>query len=136
LKIESNFVRYHLPTLFWGAVIITLMSIPTNYIPKVHILGYDKLGHSAFFLLLGFLVYRSIEHSKLKPKSSYRSIQFMLIIVGSFGYLSELYQHFIPGRSTDFYDWIADLIGAFGSVIIIFIYNYYKNKKLLKLTQN
>jgi VanZ family protein len=136
LKIESNFLRYHLPAFFWGLVIIVVMSIPANYIPKVHILGYDKIGHSGFFLLLGFLVYRSIEHSRLKPKSANRSIHLMLIIVASFGYLSELYQHFIPGRSTDLYDWIADLIGAFVSVFLIIIYNYLRNKKALGVADN
>ena len=53
------------------------------------------------------------------------------IIATFYGFLDELHQSFIPGRSNEFLDWLADLVGAGLGVIFVFylmkLLKYYPN---------
>ena len=60
----------------------------------------------------------------------------MLFFVMVFGCVSELYQHFIPGRTPDIFDFIADTIGGLVSIIAELFYNIYKSKERLKVDNN
>jgi VanZ family protein len=136
LKILSRSIRYHLPPVLWALIILISMSIPAEYIPKVKIFGYDKIAHIGVFMVFGILVYRSIINWQLKNINILRSILFSLFSVMFFGFFSEAYQQFIPGRTPDIYDFIADTIGGLIAIPIILIYNLYKSKKLLQVENN
>jgi VanZ family protein len=136
LKIISSFIRYHFPAILWAAIILFLMSLPAQYIPKVKIIGYDKIAHAGVFFLFGILIYRSIINWKHKPASIFISLMLMLFFVMVFGCLSELYQHFIPSRTPDVYDFFADSIGGLFSIIAELFYNFYKTKERLKVSSN
>lgn len=60
--------------------------------------GLDKLGHAALFLPAGYL-------GGLLPLWSLGGLV-------SFGGVTELAQHFVPGRSPEVLDVVADLVGA------------------------
>jgi VanZ family protein len=136
LKILSRSIRYHLPPVLWALIILVAMSIPANYIPKVRIFGYDKIAHIGVFIVFGILVYRSIINWQLKNLNTIQSILFSLFSVMFFGFFSEAYQHFIPGRSPDIYDFIADTIGGLIAIPIILIYNFFKSKRLIQVENN
>lgn len=136
MKILSRSIRYHLPPVLWALIILISMSIPAEYIPKVKIFGYDKIAHIGVFMVFGILVYRSIINWQLKNINILRSILFSLFSVMFFGFFSEAYQQFIPGRTPDIYDFIADTIGGLIAIPIILIYNLYKSKKLLQVENN
>lgn len=136
MKILSHSIRYHLPPVLWALIILVAMSIPANYIPKVKIFGYDKVAHIGVFMVFGMLVYRSIINWQRKNISIFQSILFSLLSVMFFGFFSEAYQQFIPGRMPDIYDFIADTIGGLIAIPIILIYNLYKSKRLLQVENN
>lgn len=136
MKIISHFVRYHVPPVFWALTILIAMSIPANYVPKVKIFGYDKIAHIGVFLVFEALVYRSFVNLRYKFPGMLQPLLYSFCIVLFFGFFSEAYQHFIPGRMPDIYDFIADTIGALLAIPIILMYNYYKSKRLLEVENN
>ncbi|TVR45219.1 MAG: VanZ family protein [Puniceicoccaceae bacterium] len=68
----------------------------------------DKLAHFLVFGLLGTLVYRSLWHGRPGPAP----ILAALVLTSLFGAFDEWHQSFIPGRSAEVADWIADTLGA------------------------
>jgi VanZ family protein len=70
--------------------------------PKIH--NFDKLVHFSAFGLLATLV------ARVGP--GWRGAVWALIITSAFGASDEWHQSFVPGRSCDFFDWLADTLGA------------------------
>jgi len=64
----------------------------------------DKFGHFGIYGLLGTLVCRVVPGRW--------GGWWALIIVSAYGASDEWHQSFVPGRSTELEDWIADTIGA------------------------
>jgi len=52
----------------------------------------------------------------------------MLIVVMLYGGMDEFHQHFVPGRSVDVYDFLADTIGALIAIVFI-VMHYHSTKK-------
>jgi VanZ family protein len=44
------------------------------------------------------------------------------LIAAIYGALDEYHQYFVPNRSSEFLDWVADLIGV---IIAVFLLRYY-----------
>ena len=70
--------------------------------------GSDKVVHFLLFGLMATLVARIETVARTRPLGRYAAI----LIVSVFGVTDELHQHFTPGRSMDFWDWVADSLGA------------------------
>ena len=43
-----------------------------------------------------------------------------MIIVTFYGMLDEFHQSFIPGRSMEFFDWLADFLGAAAGITFVY----------------
>jgi VanZ family protein len=69
----------------------------------------DKLAHLSEYAFLGFLAWRCFRHQIKNPE---------LLFVVSLGFcslygaLDEIHQYFIPSRTFDVLDWLADNLGA------------------------
>lgn len=113
----NSFSRYHLPPFIWGLIIFIVSSIPSDKIPNIQIFGIDKIVHIFAFFVFGYLVFRSINYSKGVNYSFKKIATYVIIIVAIFGVIDELYQGLIPGRTTDFFDFVADLIGGILSIV-------------------
>jgi len=115
------------PAIGWALLIFALSSIPSSALPKIALLTYDKLIHVIIFFIFGILVYFAFG---LKGNSvSFRwSQSFMvLLIVIAYGVLDEFHQSFVPGRTPDFYDAMADTAGGCLSAVSVFLYTRMKN---------
>ncbi len=103
-----------LPPLAWAALILAASSIPQGHLPEVR--GVDKLAHLGMYGVLGFLTARAASAGS-RP---WRLFMLVLVGISVFGALDEWHQQFIPGRSADAHDWLADTLGAgFGSMISV-----------------
>ena len=69
----------------------------------------DKLQHAAAFLGLGALLY-AVAANYWRP--GWMTAVGMFLVAGTYGALDEWTQQFVPGRTADPIDWVADLIGA------------------------
>lgn len=100
------------PPLIWSLVILSLTSIPNLQVsvPK----GSDKWAHFVVYAVLGVLVARAAE---VIPRRV-ALLAAVVLGVSLFGAIDEWHQGFIPGRSPDVRDWMADsaggLVGATG----------------------
>lgn len=97
------------PALLWAAIIFALSSRPTLPVSLSH--GSDKLAHYLAYAVLGGLAARAVPAG--------RRFALIAILLGvAYGASDELHQHFVPGRSVEFADWIADSLGVLAGVSV------------------
>ena len=95
-------------------LILGVSSLPSENIPKLMLLNFDKLIHLVEYFILGVLLMKSMKNISTK----------MLIYVIPFGIffgiMDEYLQSFILGRFSSSLDVLADTIGVFiGSLLVI-----------------
>jgi len=100
--------------LILGIVIILILSlIPTAEAPRFQKIGMDKVLHFGAYALLGMIAQAAV---------GFHSITIGIIL----GTVTELLQHFVPGRTVEFLDWVANVLG-----LGLGIGSYFIAKKLL-----
>lgn len=83
--------------------------------------NFDKVAHFSVYGLLATLVLRALIGTRAF---------WAIVIVSAFGVSDELHQHFTPGRSMEFMDWVADTLGA---TLAVGLYTYWAwYRKLLE----
>jgi len=96
-------VRAWLPAVAWGALIFLVSSRPT--IPVALESGTDKIAHCLVYAVLGALLARGQVASGISVGAA---ATLGLLYAAS----DEWHQSFVPGRSADAADWIADAVGV------------------------
>ncbi len=91
-------------SLYWLAIFVAT-HLPKSSLPRLH--GSDKLYHLMAFSGLAFLLAWA-----LPVKSRLRHLNTVLIIAVLYAGLDEFTQQFIPGRTGDIRDWMADVLGV------------------------
>jgi VanZ family protein len=112
----KTIVKRWTPAILYACFILSLSSIPSQKLKSPIFAHYDKILHTLLYAGAYLAFYFSIR----KPI-------FTLALVLCFAAFDEYYQSFIPGRHCNFYDWIADSIGATTAMISCLIYARYKN---------
>ena len=124
-----------MPLFFYWLLILTLTSLPGADMPDIKI--NDKIEHFLAFGGLGFLL-----HLSLRIQDKFYIIKklpwlFAIIFVAFYAAFDELHQLFIPGRSCDIKDWIADMIGVtIGVVVMAFLIFIFDKKKPDQINNN
>jgi VanZ family protein len=121
-------IKKFIPGIAWFFVVLTLISIPGEDLPKVDNwlikIDYDKFIHVGIFAVLAFLFMYPIVKSSLPIKEKWHYCIKITIATIIWGITTELLQkYFIPGRSFSLADWLADSIG--GVAALIFCKKYY-----------
>jgi VanZ family protein len=105
------------PVAAYAAAIFALSSIPGRSFPAGQpVWDWDKLAHALLFAGLGALVYRAA----VGPPPAARWFA-AVSIAASWGVLDELHQRFTPGRSSDGWDALADLVGAVAGATLLLL---------------
>jgi VanZ family protein len=89
----------------------------------------DKIVHFLVYGLLATLVVRTRAGGRIWPWVA-------LAITSVYGITDELHQSFVPGRSMEFADWMADTLGA---ALAIFLYTkcaWYRTRLEMPLRRN
>jgi VanZ family protein len=107
--------KYLLPALIWTVIIMVLISIPGSTFPRTslfHIPHFDKLVHAGIFAVFTLLVnYGMYMQDDSFFKRNHYTISLSAGVI--FGVLTEWFQlHYVPGRSGEWPDLLADLLGA------------------------
>lgn len=92
----------------WVALTLTLTSIP-NPSFRVPFLFSDMLAHFGFYGVAGFLC---ALWQREAGRGGRRAVAFAVAFVCVLGAIDEVHQQWIPGRSMEFLDWIADATGG------------------------
>lgn len=75
----------------------------------------DKLAHMGAYAMLGVLVVRGLA-GRLRVRLTVRLAVWTVVVTTLYGVSDELHQMFVPGRSADVFDVMADAAGAFAAV--------------------
>jgi len=98
----------------WIAIQLTLTSLPGAAIPVSINHPFDWVGHFSLYAGLGALLARVAALNGWRRRSLF--IAAALISLGAA--LDELHQLFIPGRDAEFFDWVADTLGAIAGLTV------------------
>ena len=116
----SAFFPFQIPALLWTFVIFILLSVPGSSIPHVSVPHADKLVHISMFFIHAFLVWIAISLPRERwfATALGRKLCSAAIAV-CYGAFGEYYQRFIPSRSADVMDAVANALGAFLFLLVV-----------------
>ncbi len=97
-----------LPALAWAGLLFWLSSQST--LPSAVFLfdGIDKFFHAGAYGVLALLVWLALPRGGGRT----RRVVLALALASVYGVSDEVHQHWVPGRTTDVFDWLADTSGA------------------------
>ena len=92
-----------IPALVWAAAIYLVSG--RSSVPVPGVTGADKVLHFGAYALLGLLLAFAAHRSALHPAVA-------AVLGALYGASDEFHQSFVPGRSPDIRDWVADALGV------------------------
>jgi len=102
-----RFFVYALPPLLYAGFIFYLSA--QSALPSPGIEGFDKVEHLAAYALLGALIARGFYgYGVARQKALLLGVLFGTL----YGISDEYHQSFVPGRTADWKDAVADLLGS------------------------
>ena len=125
-----RFLWYQVPFLAACLAIFgvsSLQSVPALPLPFLQ----DKIPHAVVFAVLAILAFRAFLHQdrveRLRDSPGTSAFLFSLF----YGALDEFHQYYVPGRMTDIWDLVADVIGAaIGLIVFVRVRAYMKSRNL------
>ncbi len=131
-RTSKEYFWYQLPAVLWAAAIFIESAIPAKEIPRLpH--GSDKVIHATLFFIFCWLTHRALKFQNFAWLSR---ISLFIAIVGTaiYGFTDEYHQIFVPGRTPDVYDLLADILGASIYLLIIAIAEERRRGKQYNIT--
>lgn len=121
----KRFAYYQLPVVLWAITIFILSSIPK--FPELKVpLGTDKFVHVIVYFVFCWLSYRAFKYQEKYPLLQTYAAVCAILLTALYGYLDEVHQLYVEGRSYDLYDWAADTFGAFLFLIVLWGWQKFK----------
>ncbi len=102
--------RFWAPAAVWAAIIFVLSSIPARAFPATNLLSYDKVIHALVYSVLGALSFVAIRRTSSLGVIWIIAVATAMAVL--YGMTDEFHQLFVPGRSADWHDVVADGIGG------------------------
>ena len=115
-----NFVRYQLPALLWAIIIFVSSSMPGTSPLLAPFFKHDKIVHTFVFFLCAVLMFRALKHQVHFPFVARHALFLSVLFTILYGAGDEFHQLFVPRRSADIMDFLADSTGAALSSILVF----------------
>ncbi|MDZ4695393.1 MAG: VanZ family protein [Deltaproteobacteria bacterium] len=105
-----------IPPLIWAAAVFVLSSLPGSSLPDLGFAMQDKFAHSLVFATLAALVLRALGGTRFQSKPLV-AMGIAVAIATAYGVSDEFHQSFVPRRSPDVLDVVADSFGALMGVV-------------------
>jgi VanZ family protein len=98
------------PALAYAGLIFYLSSRPDPlpFLPPAFF-QQDKLLHAAEYAVLGALLVSGLRLAGVRP---WLALVGAVLLASAFGASDEVHQSFVPARTADVADWVADTLGA------------------------
>ncbi|MBQ9214079.1 MAG: VanZ family protein [Bacteroidales bacterium] len=116
-----NFLKKYKLSIIWALIMLLATTMkPSDEMPKFEIPYFDKIVHFGIFGVLGFLI-------SYEKRSSYYNT---LILCALYGVAIEIIQSFLPWRSFEWADMLADTLGALAGILVAkYLIGFAKNLK-------
>ena len=111
--------------VLWMLFLFGILLYPVawqNVLPgPERITGFDKAAHIGLFAVTGFaIVFATTSRTRLRTRLLLAATAGVVLGAGA-----EISQHFIPHRTMDIYDFLADLVGlGLGLAVFSLLYRY------------
>jgi VanZ family protein len=101
------------------AAIIFWLSSQSNPLPMLprDWLAQDKVLHACEYAVLGAMLVVAL---RLLGLGTGRALLLAVLLASAYGASDEVHQSFVPGRSADVLDWVADTFGALLGAVAAF----------------
>jgi len=119
---KTNKKVFYLPMIIIAATIFILSSIQQPEFINIGFEFTDKILHFIAYFSLGSATIIGLVRNK-DEWSRKKLIMVVLLIGALYGASDETHQLFVPGRSCDIADWIADCVGISFSLLFINIFD-------------
>ncbi len=100
----------------WMALLFYLSHQPGLDTPMLFS-GQDKVLHAVVYGLLGLLLLAA--QPRQAQGYSWRQVGISTLIASLYGLSDEIHQYFVPGRSSEVLDWVADSLGALIGALLL-----------------
>lgn len=118
------FLRYNLPGIVWGLIIIIILGLPGDDLADISFLNipyFDKIVHVFLFLVFVFLLAYGFAKQNRFNILHHKFLLFSLLTGVIYGGLTEILQEVVfTERTSDFFDFIADVTGCLTGLIFFF----------------
>jgi len=109
-------LRHWLPAFAYMALIFALSSMRL-VAPAIEDVPFqDKGVHFLEYFVLGFLCAHATRHT-WASRAAVRTYALAFFLATAWGFSDELHQAFVPGRSADWIDVVADALGSLVGVV-------------------
>jgi len=125
----KDFLLYTVPAVLWALAIFAFSSVPSEDLPKLAILSQDKLLHLTAYLGFGFLLERAFRHQRVFPRLARQSKLAAILCAAIYGMSDEFHQSFVPGRSMDPWDLLADVLGVVLAMVLLLAYGRFRERR-------
>ena len=116
---------FKISAIFWTLLIFYLCLNDVPSLPTIPIENIDKIIHFIFYFVFVFLWIKSIKHISLRY---FLIVLFMALCIGiSIEFLQD---KFTKNRAFDWYDIVANILGAITSLFIVRFHNAIQNKNI------
>ena len=106
-------------------IAITILSSQSTLPQMPGVFGFDKFLHFVAYAALAVAVglWFTRESWQKQPNSYYpvRNFFICVAIASIYGAIDEFHQYFVPGRSCDIWDWVADTLGGVAGAAFVMI---------------
>lgn len=127
-------LKYHIPYIVITIGIFSFSSFPGDSLPDLSFEFSDKIIHFTIYLILTISFFIAIYNSSKKNFLNRSPVIYSLIIAILYGATDEIHQYFVPNRSCDIWDFVANAVGAL--IAGYFIYIYLRKKQNNTIQEN
>jgi len=114
-----------LPCILYYAFITVISAVPGSIWSSViqqPFLHFDKLVHFFLYAFLGMVLARALSWEEYYHHLKRRWYLYFAFLIPLVALVDEVHQFFVPNRSMQFIDWLADISGALcGGLFYIFV---------------
>ncbi len=117
-----------IPGILWFILVLFLICLPKQEMPEIEpmwwfsVIRPDKVAHAVMFGILNYLFIFPIFKTEMVESTKVNYFIWISLAASVWGLSTEFIQLLVPGRSFDWWDWLADSIG----VLMALIYIYWK----------
>lgn len=134
--LKSNRIKVLLiPLILYWILLFIGTTLPSDNLSNIIQLS-DKVKHFTAYLGLAFLLSLNLYFQENWKSLAVYYLIYTFIICTSYGLLDELHQIFVPNRSAEFLDWVADLLGSTTGLCFSYFFIKYIKKNKSKLETN
>jgi hypothetical protein len=123
---KYQFSHYQLPAILVALLIFTGSSIPGQSFPSWDIFKFDKVIHFGLFFVFCFFTHRAVMFQDRFPFLAKHHLAASILLTILYGVIDEGHQAFVPGRTPDVLDLLADSAGAGACAVIIWLWLKYQ----------